>query len=327
PAQPGAPAWLTEAPPARSFPPTRSQPLGAAERAWNAGASQPRPPTSYPGSQSAPSWPPLSSGPLAPNSPSLPGTDAAGVSGAYPSARNSPPSPGANDRLWMGPTASSNSGRELRASIAPLLRAFVAFDTLGANRILREALTAHTVESICVALLAPALTRLSDLQAKSEITSPEEQFGVNYVRGFLFSVFHQTPERSRAPLVVVGCGPRDLADINALLLAVFWRRAGARVAFLGQDVDADSLVREVERLRPALIALSVSTSQRVRALTRMAKAVEQLPAPRPIFAYCGTAFTRNPELQRKVNGVYLGDDAGVATWHLRRLLNIEVSGR
>ncbi|SRR5579875_1703118 len=340
-AQPGSvPAWLAEAAPggadpsrADARPPTNgpltartggvgSRPLSSAEHSWT---GQLRPSSSLAeqaSRQSSPSLPPLASGQLAPNSPSLPGGDASAYSGGYPSIRNSPPS-SANDRLWMGPTATSTSGRELRASVAPLIRTFAAFDTLGANRILREALTSHTVESICVALLAPALARLSDLQTRSEVTPPEEQFGVNYVRGFLYSVFHQTPERSRAPLVVVGCGPKDVADINALLLAVFWRRAGARVAFLGQDVDANSLVKEVDRLRPALIALSVSTSQRVRALTRMAKAIEQLPAPRPIFAYCGLAFTRNPELQRKVNGVYLGDDAGVATWHLRRLLNLE----
>jgi methanogenic corrinoid protein MtbC1 len=229
----------------------------------------------------------------------------------------------------MGPNANSNSGRELRSQVSPLLRAFVAFDTANANRIVREALVAYPIESVCVSLLTAAFNRLSDLWNKNEVTLPEERFATNYLRGFLFSVFQQTPERANAPLVVVTCSPRETQDIYALMLAVFWRRAGARIVFLGQDVDGPALLKDVERLRPALLAVSAMTPQRIRALARIAKSIEQLPKPRPIFAYCGAVFARNPENQRKISGVYLGDDAGAATWHVRRLLGLEAqsSGR
>jgi len=255
-----------------------------------------------------------------PSSPSAPSFE---DSGAYPSTRNSPPSPAANDPLWMGPSVNSNSGRELRSQVSPLLRAFVAFDTANANRIVREALSSYPIESVCVSLLTPAFNRLNDLWNRNEVTLPEERFATNYLRGFLFSVFQQTPERANAPLVVVTCSPRETQDIYALMLAVFWRRAGARIVFLGQDVDSSALIKDIERLRPALLAVSAMTPQRVRALARLAKSVEQLPKPRPIFAYCGAIFARNNDLVRKVSGVYLGDDAGAATWHVRRLLGLE----
>ena len=317
-AGPTGPAPIREAGPQR--PATGAPGYGA--------YSQTTPPQAYPvpfsgqlrvipATPSAPNMPPL---PATPSSPAL------DDSGAYPSARNSPPSPGANDPLWMGPTANSNSGRELRSQVSPLLRAFVAFDTANANRIVREALTAHPIESVCVSLLGPAFNRLSDLSSRREVSIPEERFATNYLRGFLFSVFQQTPERANAPLVVVTCSPRETQDIYALMLAVFWRRAGARIVFLGQDVDGPALVKEIERLRPALLAVSAMTSQRLRALARIAKSVEQLPKPRPIFAFCGAVFSRNQELQHKVNGVYLGEDAGSATWHLRRLLGLDAPG-
>jgi len=264
--------------------------------------------------------------PSMPSLPSMPSSPAFDDAAGYPNPRNSPPSPGANDPLWMGPSVNSNSGRELRSQVSPLLRAFVAFDTANANRIVREALSAYPIESVCVSLLGPAFNRLNDLWNKNEVTQPEERFATNYLRGFLFSVFQQTPERANAPLVVVCCSPRETQDIHALMLAVFWRRAGARIVFLGQDVDGPALVKEIERLRPALLAVSAMTPQRVRALARIAKSIEQMPKSRPIFAYCGTVFTRNPENQRKVNGVYLGEDAGSATWHLRRMLGLEAQG-
>src|SRR5262249_22736019 len=101
------------------------------------------------------------------------------------------------------------------------------------------------------------------------------------------------------------------------------RRAGMHVVYLGQDVEGDSLVQSILARRPALIALSITTPQRVRSLARLVKDIDQVPSPKPFITYGGPVFVRNPELQRKVHGVYLGDDAGTAAWHVRRLLQID----
>src|SRR5260221_14446041 len=109
-------------------------------------------------------------------------------------------------------------------------------------------------------------------------------------------------------MVIVGCGARVMNDVGALVLAVFWRRAGLRVVFLGQDADASGLVHEVRLKRPVLVALAVTTSQRIRSLNRLGKEIMHPPAPRPIFAFRGPTFPPNPDPQRKINGVYLADD-------------------
>ncbi len=96
-----------------------------------------------------------------------------------------------------------------------------------------------------------------------------------------------------------------------------------RVVYLGQDIEADSLVQSILARRPALVALSVTTPQRVRSLARLVKAIDQIPSPKPFITYGGIVFVRNPELQRKVHAVYLGDDAGSATWHARNLLQMD----
>jgi methanogenic corrinoid protein MtbC1 len=159
--------------------------------------------------------------------------------------------------------------------------------------------------------------------ARRELTTPEEQFAQNFVRGVLFSLFHNTPERFDGPAVFVGCGQHELHDIAVLMLAVFWRRAGLRVVYLGTDIDPASLVEEIRARRPALVALSVTTSQRIRSLARLSKTITQMEAPRPIFTFGGPVFARNPELQRRVSGVYLGDDAATATWHITNLLGAD----
>jgi methanogenic corrinoid protein MtbC1 len=223
-------------------------------------------------------------------------------------------------RVSGGP---ATHGRDLRLLVPQLVYAFTNLDTSGANHILNEAISARSVESVCINLLQPALTRVMDLWASRQMSTPEERFATNYVRAHLFSIFHRTPERTDGPLAFVGSGPREQNETGALMLAAFWRRAGMRVVYLGPDVDGDALVEEARTRRPTLIAMWISTPQRVRSLARLAKQIAQMEGARPMLGFYGPIFLRNPELRRKVPGVYLGDDAATATFHLTNLLGAE----
>lgn len=229
-------------------------------------------------------------------------------------------------------TSTSTRGREMQVLVPLLLRAFANFDTLGANHVLEEALSTRSVETVYKLLLQPALARVSDLWASHRVTVPEERFASNYIRGLLFALLHQTPERLEAPMVFVSCGPREVSDVHALVLAVYLRRAGLRVIYLGQDlpsVEVGELVDEVRKRRPAMLALSVASPQRLRALARVGKAISQMDAPHPAFAFTGPIFARNPELLRKVDnyGYYLGDDLDKAVLRVMSLVSRDFATR
>lgn len=222
---------------------------------------------------------------------------------------------------WPIPTAPS--GRELRSMVQPLVRAFASFDTYTAARLVDDAIGTRNVEIACLGLLLPALSRVAELGAHRQMSNPEQHFAINFVRARLFSVFDASKERLDAPIVFVACAPREMDDVGALALATCWRRAGLRVIFLGQDTDEHDLVREAYIRRPQLICVCVNSSQRVRALARIAKGIMHLEGHGPVFTYIGAPFARNPELQRRVTGVYLGDDPATATWHALRLLGVD----
>lgn len=230
------------------------------------------------------------------------------------------PASGGGARVSGGPATHS---RDLRLLVPRLVYAFSNLDTSGANHILNEAISARSVESVCINLLQPALARVTDLWASRQMSTPEERFATNYVRAHLFSIFHRTPERTDGPLAFIGSGPREQNETGALMLAAFWRRAGIRVIYLGPEVDGSALVEEARLRRPTLIALWISTPQRVRSLARLAKQIAQMDGARPMLGFYGPIFLRNLELQRKVPGVYLGDDAATATFHLTNLLGTE----
>ncbi|MDE3229594.1 MAG: hypothetical protein KGO05_06915, partial [Chloroflexota bacterium] len=74
---------------------------------------------------------------------------------------------------------------------------------------------------------------------------------------------------------------------------------------------------------PSIIALTATTSHRLRALARINKRLTESVGPQPIFAYWGSVFARSPELRRRLSGVYLGDDVVTATRNVRELLNMD----
>ncbi|MGH2517268.1 MAG: cobalamin B12-binding domain-containing protein, partial [Ktedonobacterales bacterium] len=226
-------------------------------------------------------------------------------------------------RVTTGGGTASPRVRDPRPLLPHLIRALMNLDTEAANAVIREAMDVCVVETLSGSLLQPAVSRITELWARHDITGPEEHFAMNYVRALLYAIFRNTPENPAGPLTFIACAPRELDDMSALMLAVFWRRAGLRVVYLGQDIEGDSLVEEARRRRPALICLSASASPRVRALARICRHIAQMDKPRPHFTFAGPIFTRNPELQRKVAGVYLGDDAATATWHVSQLVGLE----
>lgn len=320
----------------RSSPPMGGGPTNPLSRPGEPardGSITPAPPTStwsgYTGPPSGPlnrpsgtNWPVQSA-----EQPPIPSVMPGSTTGVLRGGPSGPLSVGfrnpASHPSWPGATPAPGTGRELRSLVPQLLRAFMTFDTFTANRILDEALRVRQVETVCVGLLQPALTRASELGTRHELTIPEERYAINYVRAQLFAIFATTRERYDGPTAIVACGPREMYDVGALMLATFWRRAGLQVVFLGTDIDGPALVQAVQKRRPRVVGVSVMTAQRLRALARVAKEVAQMDPPAPLFTYSGAVFARNPELKRKVTGVYLGDDPATATWQVMRLLGMD----
>lgn len=255
-----------------------------------------------------------------------------GQSSTWSQQSNTGWDPGTTTRghhTWLGqtggPATSAPRARDPRALVGDLVRAFINLDTVAADRTLREAMTGRGIETVTVNLLQPALQRTGEMWAQHLASSTEGAFAENYVRGVLFQAFRETPEQPNGSLVIVGCAPRELSEIDALTLAVAWRSAGMRVIYLGQDVNSDGLIKTVRQRHPAMVSLAITTTQRIRTLARLARALTQVDGPKPYFGFYGPIFARHPELQQRIDGVYLGDDVATATFHLGQLLGLSRS--
>ena len=200
---------------------------------------------------------------------------------------------------------------------------FAQFDEREAVRTMAQALAVYSVEETCLQLLQPVLVEIGRRWAEGSLSVTVEHFASALIRAQLDSLFRSAAaDAESGPLVLVGCAGGELHEVGALMLALFLRRAGLRVAYVGQSVDGDSLGATVAALRPACVALSATLDAHVPALAEAARQMAGRPGA-PFICFGGQAFAAHPELAVGINGDFLGSNARHAVDEIKRKVGTE----
>ncbi|GHO44584.1 cobalamin B12-binding domain-containing protein [Ktedonospora formicarum] len=201
-----------------------------------------------------------------------------------------------------------------------LIEAMARLDEAHAQSILDEAFFYYTVEDVCLNLIQPVLYRIGELWASRQITVTVEHLASNIIRTRLSYLFQTTPNLRQGPGILVGCAPQETHEIGILMLALFWRRAGLNIYYLGQMIECQSLLQEIRKLRPGLVCLSATMRTSARTLAEVAREIDKIDAPRPDVCFGGSIFAHEPGLTRAIKGSFLGLDARQTTQHIQELL-------
>lgn len=204
-----------------------------------------------------------------------------------------------------------------------LLRQFANLDESAASRTIAHALAIYPVEEVCTSLFVPALVEIGRQWADGETSVTVEHFSSALIRAQLDSLFRSAAGNERGPLVLAGCAPGEMHELGALMVALFLRRAGMRVAYLGQNVEADALLSSVASLKPACVVLSATLTQQTDAVAQIGerlRASAGMANPQPLYCFGGQAFASQPESAKSIHGHYLGVNAREAVDELRKKL-------
>ncbi len=199
-----------------------------------------------------------------------------------------------------------------------LIRQFMHLDEYSASRTIAQALAVFSVEEVCLSLFTPTLIEIGRMWADGEVSVTVEHFGSAIVRAQLESLYRTASATEQGPLFLVGCAPGELHELGAMMLALFLRRSGLRVAYLGQNVEIESLLSTVTSVRPSGILLSAALATRIEALTEVGNRLRQLPAPRPLYYFGGQAFDGQQEAAQRISGVFLRKNAYEAALEVKR---------
>jgi methanogenic corrinoid protein MtbC1 len=200
-----------------------------------------------------------------------------------------------------------------------LLDAFNSLDEASASRLMATMLAIYPIEQICIELIAPTLWEIGRLWEQGLLPVAIEHFASAFFHGWLTNLLHAMPTHQTNPLVIACCAPGELHELAPLMLSLLLRRAGLRVAYLGQSIETKSLLQTVRRLSPALICVSVTLISCLEAVTELGQKVQELPSPRPVLIFGGQVFEQRPDLIVQVPGVYVEGEMQTIITQLRRM--------
>lgn len=208
----------------------------------------------------------------------------------------------------------------MRAARWRIIDAFQHFDEAGANILMSSMLAIYPVEQVCTDLITPTLWQIGQLWAEGELTVSVEHFASNFFRALLTNLLHVTPSPLTGPLVIACCAPGEPHELAMLMLALFLRRNGMRVAYLGQSIETAGLLHTIKQLTPALICVSLTMPAYLPELLHLGQQIHFLPEPRPLLTFGGQAFLQQQQAIQEIPGLYLNGDMREIVIRLRSMI-------
>lgn len=220
--------------------------------------------------------------------------------------------PSAGDDLAgtrVAPPVRQSAVRALPILQRELLQVLLNFDEVSANQLMDEAFALYTVERVGEELVKPLLVEVGERWHQGEASVTAEHYISNYLTQRLMALLHAAPAANRGPEIWVGCAPGEMHEIGPLLLALFLRRAGFQTRYLGPNLLAEDLVREVQHKRPAAVLFSASSEGTAGELQEIAARLVNLESGSPLVGIGGRIYNEAAHLRGGSAGIFLGNSA------------------
>lgn len=195
-----------------------------------------------------------------------------------------------------------------------LLQSFLDYDEQRADHLLEEASGLYSPEQVCLNIIQPVLIEVGERWLRNELTVATEHFATSVCRNRINAMIESLPIIEGGPLILMACAPHEYHELGVVITSFFLRRHGWKVIYLGQNVPALDLDKDLRRLKPDLVCFSATRTESVMFLVRqVSPLLDKLRAevlPNLIAAYAGRIFQDEPGLHDLFKGwTYFGDDA------------------
>ncbi|MYL19449.1 MerR family transcriptional regulator [Halobacillus litoralis] len=179
-----------------------------------------------------------------------------------------------------------------------LLDSLLSFNENEAQRHLDHAFSLFTPETVAIDIIGPILVKIGDLWEENKITSAHEHFASQFIRSRIGMMLLSIPSDSMLPKALLVCGPNERHELGLLIFALFLKRKGYDVIYLGQSIaggDIDIVINEID---PAYMFMSCTLKKNIPITIRLAEALQR-EFPSLKIGLGGYAYDRLSELDKK----------------------------
>lgn len=165
------------------------------------------------------------------------------------------------------PTAAPAPTGGLAEDTQAMAAALDDFDEPPAQAALDRLLSTFTIETVIRDALIPYLRRLGERWQRGEVSTAQEHFASNIIRGRLASLARGWGH-GRGPRALLACPPGERHDIALFAFGVVLHRNGWRIHYLGADTPLDDLAAAAAATRPDLVVLAATRSAPFEAVSQ-----------------------------------------------------------
>lgn len=197
------------------------------------------------------------------------------------------------------------------------VEACMDFSEATAEQALNQAFSMFPVEAVCLDILQKGLSEIGDRWYENSATVQQEHFASGLAMRRLDSLLIASPAPTRNQILLVGCPPDEWHVFTSLLLALFLRRRGFPVIYLGANVPASRFADTVKNVKADLVILIAQ--QLVTAATLQTTALVLSKQKIPV-AFGGRIFNLHPDSTNYISGYFLGLDLNLAVEEIELIL-------
>ncbi len=184
------------------------------------------------------------------------------------------------------------------------LTACINFNEPAAEQVLNQAFALYPVETVCVEVLQRGMADIGSMWFENRASVQQEHFASGLAMRRIGVLISASPAPSRGQTIIIGCPSDEWHAFTPLLMALFLRRRGLNVIYLGANVPPEHFEETVEAVSARLVVLA---SQQLNTAASLQQSAALISAQNISVAFGGRAFLVHPELGERIAGHYLGD--------------------
>lgn len=204
------------------------------------------------------------------------------------------------------PAANLKQARPPAFYAEQLKNALIAHNYFDADRLLQEVNGVFDLLTIFEGVILPCMVAIGNAWVQQGLLISTEHMATNFIKGKLMTLLNSFPNRRNEPLILLGCPPFEHHELGLLMIAVLLKRSGYQIEYLGVDIPIDDLLLFIKEEKVAMVILSATLEENGLGLAGFQNKLNKLKNP-PVFGYGGACFNFNPDLRKKVDGVFLGE--------------------
>jgi MerR family transcriptional regulator, light-induced transcriptional regulator len=188
-----------------------------------------------------------------------------------------------------------------------LFESLVQLDTPTADKLFDEAMAFYAPEDVIMHMIRPTLWEIGEGWVEGEISIGVEHLATHYLRQRLLIWMRTGPPTYDVPPIVLACAPGEYHEGGLMITGALLRRRRWPVAYLGQSLPLEELAKFVEQANALAVVSVAMTEDAAEALAQWPKWLpDAAESGRPVFAFGGRVFNRQPEWRARVKGLFLG---------------------